>query len=132
MRALVVAAALVLAGGLAPVASAETLVLPEVPGPPGVVFHDNPAIVDPHPMAAQSFTRSPDDRSITVHFTTGTPECFGVHATVQETPETVTVELRGGTLPEAVGRACIMIGVFGAIDVPLQNPLGARPVVSTY
>ena len=131
MRVILAAAAVMIACGLAPAASAETAVLPEVPGPPGVVFTDNPAIVDPHPMAAQSFTRI-GDRRIAVHFTTGTPECFGVAATVHETPQAVTVELRGGTLPEAAGRACIMIGVFGALEIDLRDPLGGRPVVSVY
>ena len=67
-----------------------------------------------------------------VHFTTGTPECYGVHATVAETAETVTVELREGTLPGAVRRACIMIAVSGTLEVPLQGPLGDRQVVSAY
>ncbi|MFO7166254.1 MAG: hypothetical protein DIU75_023305, partial [Mycolicibacterium hassiacum] len=63
-------------------------------------------------------------------FTTGTPQCYGVHAHVVETPETVTVELWGGTLPEAVDRACIAIGLFGTLDVALRTPLGDRQVRS--
>ena len=74
---------------------------PEVP-PGGVVFTDNPAIVDPHPIRVESWSRAADDNAVAVNFTTGT-ECFGVHATVEETAETVTVDLQGGTLPEAVG-----------------------------
>ncbi|KUH94542.1 hypothetical protein [Mycobacterium sp. IS-3022] len=122
----------VLAGWAAPAASAETAVLAERPGYQGVVFTDNPAIVDAHPMRAESFSRSADDRAIGVHFTTGTPQCYGVHATVQETPDVVTVALRGGTLPEAVGRACIMIAVSGTLDVALENPLGARQVLTAF
>lgn len=132
MRAYAAAAALLVAGWLAPPASADTVVLPERPGPPGVVFTDNPAIVDPHPMRAESFSRTADDRAIAVHFTTGTPQCYGVHATVHETPETVTVELRGGTQPDAVGRACILIAVSGTLDVPLHGPLGRRQVLSAF
>ena len=67
---------------------------------------------------------------LALQFTTGTPECSGVHAIVHETPEAVTVELLGGTLPEAVGRACIMIAVFGSLDVQLQQPLGGREVIA--
>lgn len=121
-----------LAGWAAPAAWAETAVLPERPGYPGPTFTDNPAIVDPHPMRAESFSRVADHRAIAVHFTTGTPQCYGVHATVQESAETVTVELRGGTLPEALGRACIMIAVAGTIDVPLQSPLDARQVLTAF
>ncbi|WP_326548845.1 hypothetical protein QGN32_12415 [Mycolicibacterium sp. ND9-15] len=121
-----------LAGCVAPSAWAETAALAERPGHPGLVFTDNPAIVDPHPMRAESFSRVSDDRAVAVHFTTGTPQCYGVHATAQETPETVTVELRGGTLPEAVGRACILIAVEGSLDVPLQSPLGTRQVLTAF
>ena len=53
-----------------------------------------------------------------------------VGATVVETAQRVTVELRSGTLPEAVGRACIMIAVSGTLEVPLQAPLGERQVIS--
>jgi hypothetical protein len=130
MRAVAVAAGAVLAVWVAPAASAETVVLPERPGNPGVAFVDNPAIVDPHPVPAEAWSRVAGDRGVAVHFTTGTPECYGVHAAVAETAETVTVELRGGTLPGAVGRACIMIAVSGTLDVPLQAPLGNRRVVS--
>jgi hypothetical protein len=129
MRAVAIVAGVVLACWTAPAASAETVVLPERTGGPGVVFVDNPAIVDPQPMPAESWSRLEGDHAVAVHFTTGTPECYGVHATVAETPETVTVELRGGTLPEAVGRACIMIAVSGTLEVPLQSPLGNRQVL---
>ena len=116
----------------APVASAETVVLVERPGYPGLVFLDNTAIVDPHPLRAESYNRVPGDRAVGVHFTTGTPQCYGVHATVQETAETVTVELLGGTVLEAVGRPCIMIAVSGILDVPLQTPLGTRQVRTAF
>jgi hypothetical protein len=38
--------------------------------------------------------------------------------------------LQSGTLPEAVGRACIMIAVSGTVEVPLASPLGSRQVLS--
>jgi hypothetical protein len=126
------ALACVLAVWLAPAASAETTVLVERQAPPGVGFVDNPAIVDAHPMPAESFSRVAGDHAVAVHFTTGTPECYGVHASVAESAQTVSVELRGGTLPAAVGRACIMIAVSGTLEVPLQAPLGDRQVVSAY
>ena len=130
MRVFGILAAAVLAVCGAPVAAAETVVLPEREGPAGVVFVDNPAIVDPHPTAAESFSRVRGDHAVAVHFTTGTPECYGVHAAVTETARTVSVELRSGTLPEAVGRACIMIAVSGTVEVPLSGPLGDRQVLS--
>ncbi|MFS0896740.1 hypothetical protein [Mycolicibacterium litorale] len=93
-------------------------------------FVDNPTIVDPRPQAIESWGRLPDDRALLVRFTSGTPECFGVHAEVQETADIVAVKLRHGTLPEAVNRACIAIGVFASLPVGLQAPLGNRAVVS--
>jgi hypothetical protein len=119
----------------APVAMAEptTVAPPEVPpSNPGVVFIDNPSIVDPHPMAVESWSRLDGGDVLALHFTTGTPECYGVNATVQETAQNVTVELRSGTRPEAVGRACIMIAVSGTVEVPLQRPVGDRQVLSVY
>jgi hypothetical protein len=124
---------LALAGfGTPALAMADPTFPPEAPpGYRGVEFVDNPAIVDPHPMTIESWSRTGGD-ALAVHFTTGTPGCYGVHATVQETDQAVTVEFLGGTLPEAVGRACIMIAVSGTLDVPLQDPLGDRQVLSQY
>jgi hypothetical protein len=114
----------------APVASAETTVLPERPNDGGAAFVDSPLLVDPQPLTAEAWSRVDGDRALAVHFTTGTPECYGVHATVVETPDDVTVALVGGTLPEAVGRACIMIAISGTVEVPLQSPLGDRQVLA--
>jgi hypothetical protein len=112
-----------------PVAAAEPTAPPEAP-PGGVVFTDNPAIVDPHPIPVESWSRAATDNAVNVNFTSGTDTCYGAHATARETGETVTVELQGGTLPEAVNRACIMIALFGTLEVPLQAPLGDRQVLS--
>ena len=70
-----------------------------------------------------------DDR-IALHFETGTPECFGVDATVTETDDAVTVTLLGGTLPEMQDRMCIMVAVVGTLEVSLQSPLGDRVVTA--
>jgi hypothetical protein len=114
-----------------PVAAADPTTPPEVP-PGGVVFTDNPAIVDSHPLRVDSWSRAANDDAVAVHFTLGPPECYGVHANVRETTETVTVELRSGAPPEAVGRMCIMIALFGTLKVPLQAPLGDRQVLAVY
>ena len=85
-------------------------------------------------MLAESWSRVADEQAVALHFTTGTPECYGVHATVAETAETVTVELRGGTLPGAVGRACIMIAVSGtprgAAAGTARRPTGRERVLT--
>ena len=128
MRTVLAACALLVLGAV-PTASAEVYTPPEAP-PGGILFTDNPAIVDPHPVHVESWSRAVDANAVAVNFTTGTDSCYGVHATVQETPETVTVDLQGGTLPEAVNRACIMIALFGTLDVPLQAPLGDRTVLA--
>lgn len=132
MPARILLACVVIAGlASAAPASAETVAPPELPPgqQPGWAFTDNPAIVDAHPLPVEGWSRHGDD-TLAVHFTTGSPECFGVHATAQETPRAVTVELVGGSLPEPAGRACTMIAVSGSLDVPLQSPLGDRDVLS--
>ncbi|GAA1662097.1 hypothetical protein MMUR_40050 [Mycolicibacterium murale] len=116
-----------------PVAAAAPVIttVPEVPAPPGLTtFTDNPGIVDPHSQTIDSWSRVSDPDAVAVHFTSGTPECFGVTAEVQETPDIVAVKLRGGTRPEAVDRACIMLAVVGTLTVPLSAPVGDRAVVS--
>ncbi len=128
MRLAVTAAlgCLLLAG--APMAVADPVNPPEVPPDPSrTVFVDNAALVDQHVTRVESWTRSGD--GLAVNFTAGTPDCFGVHVTAQETPEAVTVQLRGGTPPESVGRMCIALAVAGTVDVPLQAPLGNRAVL---
>lgn len=109
----------------------EPVPIPESPpGTPATMFVDDPAIVNAYPTRPQSWSRVPDDRVLRVHFTSGTPECYGVTATVAETADAVTVDLRTGTLPQAVDRACIAIALFGALDVRLHEPLGVRRVLS--
>lgn len=96
---------------------------------PGQIFTPDPTIVDAHPIPFTSWTRVADDR-IAIHFQTGVPECFGVDATVTETDTTVTVELREGTRADAVDKMCVMMAVFGTLELPLKAPLGNRQVVN--
>jgi hypothetical protein len=105
--------------------------LPESPEPAGAtVFSARPDIVETHPLTITSFSRSGDDR-ISLHFETGTPECFGVDPTVTETDDVVTVSLMGGTLPEMRDSMCIMVAVFGTVEVQLDSPLGDRVVTAS-
>lgn len=113
-------------------AMAEPTALPEVPAGGRLVFTDSPDLVDPHPALIESWSRAATDNAMAVNFASGTPACSAVHATVQETQDTVTVDLQSGTLPQAVGRMCIMLAVFGTLDVPLQAPLGDRTVLSAH
>jgi hypothetical protein len=130
MRAAVVVLALCLAVAGAPTAFAGPVAPPEVSDVDGVVFTANPSLVDPRPIPVESWSRVVDDRAVAVHFTSGTPACNGVHATAVETAATVTVALKGGSLPAAAGRMCIMLAVTGTLVVPLQSPLGDRQVLS--
>lgn len=135
LRAGMVTVCAVFATGAVPTATAQPTT-PPVPvaetfaGTPALMFVDEPTITNAHPMQPQAWSRTTDERVVRLHFTTGTPQCYGVSATVEETAEAVTVDLRSGTLPQAADRACIMIAVFGGLDVPLQNPLGSRRVLS--
>ena len=104
--------------------------LPERPAPTGTTpFTNDPSIVDSRPQSIESWSRLPTDDAIAVHFTTGTPECYGASADVQETTDIVAVKLRTGTRPDAVGRACIAIGLTATLELPLRAPLGNRTVL---
>ncbi|UJL30344.1 hypothetical protein NWT09_29770 [Mycolicibacterium sp. jd] len=118
-------------GGPAAAQPPAPVPVPETPpGTPAAMFVDDPAIVNAYPTRPQAWSRVIDERTVRLHFTTGTPECYGVSATVQESADAVLVDLRTGTLPSALDRACIAIALFGGLDVPLQQPLGARRVLS--
>ena len=103
--AVVLAAGVVLAGWGAPAAAADPVTPPEVANAEGVVFKDNPALIDPRPMPVESWSRVSNDRALAVQFTSGTPACNGVHATTTETADTVTVTLTGGSLPAQARRS---------------------------
>jgi hypothetical protein len=104
--------------------------LPERPAPTGTTpFANDPSIVDARPQTIESWSRLPAEDAIAVHFATGTPECYGAAADVQETTDIVAVKLRTGTRPDAVGRACIAIGLTGTLELPLRAPLGNRAVL---
>ncbi|WP_433208189.1 hypothetical protein ACQP1G_05660 [Nocardia sp. CA-107356] len=109
--------------------AAKTMPTEGKPADAGRMFVADPTIVGAHPIPFTSWSRVADDR-IAVNFETGTPECYGVDASVTETDSTVTVELRSGTRADAVGRMCTMIAVFGTLEVPLKAPLGSRQVLS--
>ncbi|MCX8564658.1 hypothetical protein OS122_27620 [Mycolicibacterium mucogenicum] len=123
------AAGLLLAVGMAPTAWAQPSVLPEAPMAPGMTFVDDPAIVDTHPLPPQSWSRLDPEPELALNFEIGSPECYGVHATVQETDQTVVVTLAAGSRYQRTHLVCTMIMVQGKIVVPLGNPVGNRAVV---
>lgn len=96
---------------------------------PGQMFTADPSIVGAHPIPFTSWTRVAEDR-IAVHFESGVPECYGVDASVTETETTVTVELRSGTRADATDKMCVMMAVFGTLEIQLEAPLGERRVLS--
>jgi hypothetical protein len=124
-----VCTAVLLMAPTVPTASAQAYAPPEVPAG-GVEFVDDPTLIGAHPARVEGWSRAARPDAVTVHFTSGTPECYGAHATATETPESVTLDLRTGTRADAVDRACILIALSGTLDVPLQAPLGDRTVLS--
>lgn len=103
---------------------------PEDPGAdPGHLFTADPSIVGAHPVPFTSWTRVAEDR-IAIHFEAGVPECYGVDATATEDDSAVTVELRSGTRADAVDKMCVMMAVFGTLEIQLDAPLGGRQVLS--
>jgi hypothetical protein len=113
----------------APMSSGPSAPTEQNPPNPGRLFTANPAIVGAAPMPFDSWSPVAPDR-IAVNFQAGSPDCYCVDATTTETADTVTIALRSGRLPEAAGRMCTMIAVFGTLDITLKQPLGNRKVLS--
>ncbi|MBO0853491.1 MAG: hypothetical protein J2P18_06965 [Nocardia sp.] len=109
--------------------SAGTTPTEQNPPQPGMAFTADPTITRVRPLRFDTWSRTAADR-ITVNFQIGSPECYGVDATTDETDTAVTVHLRTGTLPKAVGHVCSMIAMFGSLEIPLNKPLGDRKVLS--
>lgn len=95
----------------------------------GTMFDDRPDIVGASTTMFESWSEA-DEQTVTVHFVTGTPECYGAYATLEENDTEVVITLRTGALPEASDRMCILVAVFGSLDVHLSRPLGDRQVIN--
>ncbi|MBO0676204.1 hypothetical protein JRC04_01865 [Mycolicibacterium sp. S2-37] len=93
-----------------------------------ILFGDRSDIVETAPLNFDSWSRIGD--GVRVYFVSGTPTCYGVHATAAETPDAVTIRLQEGLLPEASNRRCTANGVLGAIDVALDAPIGDRTLLT--
>lgn len=102
----------------------------EVPvGEVGTMFESTTGLVRAAATPFESWSQvSPN--TIAIHFVTGTPECYGADAQVTETDTQVIVALRTGTLPEAADKACIMVAVYGTMQMTLHSPLGDRTIVN--
>ncbi len=102
----------------------------EVPvGEVGTMFDSTPGLVRATATPFESWSQvSP--HTIAIHFVTGTPECYGADAQVTETDTEVIVALRTGTLPHAENKACIMVAVYGTMQMTLESPLGSRTIVN--
>lgn len=128
MRIVLGLVGVLLAVGLAPTAAADATPLPEVPVAPGTTFVDDPEIVDPHPLTAESWSRLDLEPAVALNISLGSPDCYGVHATAVETDQAVTVTLTAGRRSDRERMVCTMMIMPGTIVVPLANPVGGRAV----
>ncbi len=128
MRRRVGAAALLVIGAAVPVASADPTAIPEVPSSPGMTFEDDPGIVDAHPLLPQSWSRLDPAPELALNFQLGSPDCYGVHATVRDTDDAVLISLLAGNRRQG-SMVCTMIIMHGKLVVPLDNPVGGRAVL---
>lgn len=102
----------------------------EVPvGEVGTMFEATPDLVRSTTTPFESWSQvSPN--TIAIHFVTGTPECYGANAEVTETPTQVLITLHTGTKPDAVDKSCIMVAVYGTMQMTLSEPVGSREILN--
>lgn len=70
------------------------------------------------------------DQQIAIHFTSGSPTCYGASARVDETASTVTITVLTGRLVTALDRSCLTIASYSTLVVDLAQPIGQREVIS--
>jgi hypothetical protein len=136
----VIAALLVAATGAAiaastggpdtPVSSDPTGGGPPPPGGGGpVVVEPRPGMVDVYARPFDTATPSDDGTSVTVDFVSGVEPCTVLdHVDVRYGDRAVTITLFEGRDPDAGDVACIEIGVFKRVIVPLEEPLAGRDI----
>lgn len=103
------------------------------PGPPEPV-EPSPSPVEPtpglqnvHPIQWQDATVGSDDRTVTLTFYTGVPECYGLDRVDTEyNPGTIRITLYEGTVPGA--QVCPEIAMFVSTTVVLDEPVDGRGI----
>jgi hypothetical protein len=103
---------------------------PEQPLSDGMVFTDDPQLVNPQPMAFDAWSPLNNAAAVRIYFGVCSPDCSSVHAIVHETPDAVNIELDMGGRPGTEGHFCTRICGTATLDVPLPSPLGNRKVLS--
>ena len=88
-----------------------------------------PGTINPHPISWQRAKPSPDGRSVRIFFVSGVEPCYVLDHVKVSYLNQVVITLYEGSRHTAKRQACIDIGVFKAVDVPLDQALGARKVV---
>lgn len=82
------------------------------------------------PIPWQKIKVGDDDRSLTVHFTSGVEPCYVLdHVDVDFQDEEVVVTLYEGHDPSDEDTACIELAEFKVTKVELDEPLGGRKLV---
>ncbi|MBT1258288.1 hypothetical protein KHP11_27890 [Rhodococcus erythropolis] len=105
--------------------------VPELVLPPesNIMLSSSADLTNTHPVSVTSYSLVEGaGKNIALNFESGSPGCFGVNVSVHETVSDVTVNVKVGTLPSAVGMACTMEVVEATVEVPLDAPLGNRTV----
>lgn len=115
-----------------PVTSPST-VSTDTAGPPPAggarVVQPTPGLDNVVPTAIDSAVIA-DETTVEVRFYNGVEPCYGVdHATVEQSPTAVIVEVGIGSNPAAGDVACIEIAELQAVRLTLAEPLGDRAIV---
>lgn len=97
------------------------------PTPSPTILEPREGLVDVEPHPWEEAVPLDEDRLL-VTFFGGVEACYGVdRVEVSYEPETVTVTLYTGRLPEA--EVCIEVAEFQGVEVDLDEPLAGRRVV---
>lgn len=116
-------------GAFASSADGRTTTPVEVPdGNAGTPAGTGP-LVDERAIPFESWSEvSPT--AIAVNFVSGSPNCYGAAAHVQETATTITVTVVTGRLATTTAQTCLIVASYSTLVVTLEQPVGSRQVLS--
>lgn len=94
----------------------------------GNALTTNETLVDAEPVRLSDWETVSDD-VLRVHFRAGPSECFGASVDVEESDDSIRVNVSVGYLESAASADCAAIALDSSVDIHLESPIADRQVI---